>query len=425
MHDVWQVVIAWLLRIAGPAVGVFIAFTMLKSATLPAQLGSFATRLGKGARKMSGERIGTSEWAAKLEGRHHDYMSKEITTGRFAKMRNWRRRQVAKTHNYEQTRKTRESLMEQQRQAAFGEYAKDNAEFIAAGIGGEMGATRVQASAVSAVHKAEDEKLANTVTLLSGKIKDAGIDQKSLASQLSKYLDDPTGDYYDINGDKRANSQILGPNGKIFDLSKDLDKETMKAALHMAAGAREESTIRSARKSNLVNQTDLDDVIYRNDGALKSAGAYDLATDYSLAYGRDGKITAGTKMYNEGAQELAAAKSIGDAAAVTAAEDKKKAGAALATSVMTQSGVNALAQSSLEDFAGMKSGTVGKLAEAMAKGIQPTRKDGSIDTAARAKLINTLNAIPSSPAVAARLTPHKDMLDRATDVLNGRKPPII
>lgn len=278
-------------------------------------------------------------------------------------------------------------------------YAKSSA-----GVSGKEGVTSVQASAAATAMKSEDQKLTDAVTLLTKELKDFGIDQKTLAGGLRDYLSDPTG----VNARTGlANNLIRGQGGKNLDLS-TLDPALMRAALHTAAGQGEVMTIAAARTAvkrdangnvvrdvngNLVSMLDqsmVDDIIYRNDATIKSKGGYHLATDWNLAIGR------GLSNNN----------------------------LAQAQQQMAQAHLNALAESSAEDLANMKSGVVVSLTNSLKStangglGLVPLDRSGNVDPNLIAKLDQTLNQAINNRNLSAKLSQNLDALrDANTDYL--------
>ena len=149
----------------------------------------------------------------------------------------------------------------------------------AAGIGGESGRMRVQAGAQALLEKAESEDLKNASALLTRTLQSINMDERTFANQhLSAYLDDPAG-----------KAEVKDGAGRTVFNFKD-HPELLKAALSSAAQQGEITTMEKARTSSLLGnaggQAMLDDVMRRNDGALKSTGGYHLATDFSLGNSR-------------------------------------------------------------------------------------------------------------------------------------------
>ena len=148
----------------------------------------------------------------------------------------------------------------------------------AAGIGGQQGATRVRANAVTALEKSRKEEIANEAAIFAHELRKLGLNTKEFNSQFSAFLEDPTknivaGTLRDANGNLRT-----------IDLTQRQD--LLRSALNSAAAAGEITTIEQARLSAGVDQSMLDDVIRSYDGVLKSKGGYHLATNFNLANGR-------------------------------------------------------------------------------------------------------------------------------------------
>ena len=152
----------------------------------------------------------------------------------------------------------------------------------AAGIGGQTGATRVQATAVNALEKQRQEEMSNESAIFASKLRELGTNAKDFNRQFSAYLDGKgpstiTGTTIDPRTGAAAQVD-LSPGGA--------NRNLLRAALNAAAGSGEVPTIESARQNKDIDQGMLDDVIRNNEGTLKGKGGFHLATDFNLAYGR-------------------------------------------------------------------------------------------------------------------------------------------
>lgn len=336
------------------------------------------------------------------------------------------------------------------------QHAQENAAFArrSAGVSGAAGVTAVQAQAVSVAQKAEDEKLSNSQILLMSQLRGVGVDQKNLASQLKKYLDDPS---------DAKNAILEGQLGKL-DL-RTLDKDRMKAALHVSASIGEVMTIEAARKSSGAQngysepgefQSMVDDVIYRNDGTLKGKGGYHLATNFGLAYGRAPQIAAANKArdaarvaytaaedqfkaadrdYSSANAEYRAASASGDTVTANAAYGRmqdaanymntsktnmdnlsKEIQAQLknASNVFAQARLDGIADSSARDFSSMKSGVVAAVAESIQAGLIPRDKDGN---SVADKLAATLKDVVENQNLRADISQNYDQVYSAIEKL--------
>jgi|GEM_PF-5581640 len=140
----------------------------------------------------------------------------------------------------------------------------------ASGIGGNAGATRVQAGAVNQLEKTRHEELANEGAILQERLRQAGISEKEFNRGFTGYVDGTGGPI------------IQGTTGTV-DLS---DGRLTRAGLNAAAAAGEVGTVEAARLNPTINQEMVDEIIRNNDGKLKGKGGYHLATNFNLTPGR-------------------------------------------------------------------------------------------------------------------------------------------
>jgi hypothetical protein len=176
------------------------------------------------------------------------------------------------------TRQSRRQNLEREQQEYLAS-ALENSKGLrrrAAGVSGQSGQTRAAAYAADVASKARTQDLESEMALLNDEMRNLGVDQKTFAHAAGEYLADPS----DV-----SKQSITGSNGRTFNFN-DNAPRFQRALLNSAASQGEITAIEAARMSKTVDQTMLDDIIRRNDGALKSTGGYHLATNFKLGNGR-------------------------------------------------------------------------------------------------------------------------------------------
>jgi|GEM_PF-6174392 len=153
----------------------------------------------------------------------------------------------------------------------------------AAGIGGQTGATRVQANALNTMEKARKEDVANERAMFEHELNQVGLSTKEFNNGFSDYLRNPSNNI--IQG------TVRNPDGSMRSIDLSQRQDLMRSAFTSAAQAGEITTLEQGRMSAGVDQEMLDEVIRSNEGDIKSKGGYHLATNFNLANGR----SAGTQ----------------------------------------------------------------------------------------------------------------------------------
>ncbi len=147
----------------------------------------------------------------------------------------------------------------------------------AAGVAGNAGRTRAAAGAADVAARARDEDIKAERSLLTDEMRRLGLDEESFSDRTAAYLEDPN---------NRAKSFITGSNGQTFDFAAN-EERLRRAFLDSAASQGHVGAIEAARMNSSLNQTLVDDIIRRNESALKEKGGHHLTTQFNLASGRD------------------------------------------------------------------------------------------------------------------------------------------
>lgn len=275
----------------------------------------------------------------------------------------------------------------------------------AAGVAGQAGQTRAAAYAANIAAKNRDEDLSNEMALLDAEMRRLGTNRKEFAGKFAKYME---------GGD----AEFTGASGAKFNF-KDNETRLQRALLNSAADQGEVKAIEIARMNSNIDQTIVDDIIRKNDGALKGKGGYHLATNFNLAAGRMAQTDANGNMIDQAGNVTT---DINQARKVSNPDDMKVRIQAERLMAMSQSGANSVA--------GMKAGLLGDTANILknASASERARLNAEMDklarkqdsrnadaSAFRTRLHNTVNDIVSNPTTMARTEASREDLEGIRD----------